>query len=402
MAFLADRLSRIKPSPTVAVTAKAAELKRAGRDVIGLGAGEPDFDTPEHIKRAAVEALNQGKTKYAPPAGLPELREAIARKLKRDNGLDYGADQIAVGTGGKQTIFNALLATLNPGDEVIIPAPFWVSYTDIALLAEGVPVVVETKEENGFKLTPAELEAAITPKTKWLMLNSPNNPTGSGYRAADLKALADVLLKPEHAHVHVMTDDMYEFIVYDDFEFKTIAQVAPDLYARTLTLNGLSKAYCMTGWRIGYAAGDAALIKAMTMLNSQSTTSPTTFVQWASIAALDGDHSFIERNNAVFRERRDLVVSMLNQAAGLSCRVPEGAFYVYPSCAGTIGKKTPDGAVIESDEDFVTYLLDSENVAAVHGAAFGLSPYFRISYATATEALEEACQRIQRACAALR
>ena len=402
MAFLADRLSRIKPSPTVAVTAKANELKRAGRDVIGLGAGEPDFDTPEHIRQAAVDALAKGKTRYAPPAGIPELREAICRKLKRDNGLDYAPDQISVGTGGKQTIFNALLATLNPGDEVIVPAPFWVSYTDIALLAEGTPVQVASSEANGFKLQPEELAKAITPRTKWLMLNSPSNPTGEGYSKAELKALAEVLMRPENAHVHVMTDDMYEFLVYDGFEFATIAQVEPGLYARTLTLNGLSKAYCMTGWRLGYAAGEKKLIAAMNMLNSQSTTSPTTFVQWAGVAALDGDHGFIARNNEVFRERRDLVVSMLNQATGITCRKPTGAFYVYPSIQGLIGKTTPDGKLIASDDDFATYLLEAEGVAVVQGSAFGLSPYFRISYATKTEDLEEACTRIQRAAAALR
>lgn len=402
MAFLADRLSRIKPSPTVAVTAKAAELKRAGRDVIGLGAGEPDFDTPEHIKQAAIDALAKGKTKYAAPAGLLELREAICRKLKRDNGLDYEPSQISVGVGGKQTIFNALLATLNPGDEVIVPAPFWVSYTDIALLAEGVPVQISTKEADGFKLSPADLAKAITPKSKWLILNSPSNPTGEGYSKAELKALADVLMRPENAHVHVMTDDMYEFLVYDGFEFSTIAQVEPGLKDRVLTLNGVSKAYCMTGWRLGYAAGEKKLIAAMNMLNSQSTTSPATFVQWAGVAALDGDHSFIARNNEVFKERRDLVVSMLNQATGITCRKPTGAFYVYPSIAGLIGKKTPDGKVIETDDDFVTYLLETEGVAVVQGSAFGLSPYFRISYATRTEDLEEACTRIQRAAAALR
>ena len=402
MAFLADRLSRIKPSPTVAVTAKAAELKRAGRDVIGLGAGEPDFDTPEHIKQAAIDALAKGKTKYAAPAGLLELREAICRKLKRDNGLDYEPSQISVGVGGKQTIFNALLATLNPGDEVIVPAPFWVSYTDIALLAEGVPVQIATKEADGFKLSPADLAKAITPKSKWLILNSPSNPTGEGYSKAELKALADVLMRPENAHVHVMTDDMYEFLVYDGFEFSTIAQVEPGLKDRVLTLNGVSKAYCMTGWRLGYAAGEKKLIAAMNMLNSQSTTSPATFVQWAGVAALDGDHSFIARNNEVLKERRDLVVSMLNQATGITCRKPTGAFYVYPSIAGLIGKKTPDGKVIETDDDFVTYLLETEGVAVVQGSAFGLSPYFRISYATRTEDLEEACTRIQRAAAALR
>ena len=399
MAFIADRLTRIKPSATVAVTTKANELKRAGRDVIGLGAGEPDFDTPQHIKDAADEAMTAGKTKYSPPAGIPELREAIVRKLKRDNDLDYAPEQVQVACGGKQTIYNALMATLNAGDEVIIPAPYWVSYPDITLLAEGEPVIVECPVEQGYKLLPEQLEAAITPKTKWLILNSPNNPTGAAYSRAEIRALADVLLK--HEQVWVMTDDMYEFVIYEDFEFTTIAQVEPKLHGRTLTLNGLSKAYCMTGWRVGYAAGDADLIKAMNKISSQSTTNTSTISQWASVAALDGDHSFIAEHNAVFKERRDLVVSMLNQATGIECPTPEGAFYVYPSCKGVIGKTTPEGKTLESDEDFVTYLLETEGVACVHGAAFGLSPYFRISYATATELLEEACQRIQRACAAL-
>ncbi len=401
MAFLADRLKRIKPSPTVAVTAKANELKAAGHDVIGLGAGEPDFDTPEHIKQAAYDAIASGKTKYGPPPGIPALREAICRKLKRDNGLDYSPAQINVGTGGKQTIFNALMATLNPGDEVIIPAPFWVSYTDIAALMEGEPVVVNCPAETGFKMSPAQLADAITPRTKWLMLNNPSNPTGAGYTKSELKALADVLMAPENSHVHVMTDDMYEFLVYDGFAFSTMAQVEPGLMDRVLTLNGLSKAYCMTGWRIGYAAGNADLIKAMNMLNSQSTTSLTTFVQWAAIAALDGDHSFIAEHNAVFKERRDMVVRMLNETPGIDCQTPIGAFYVYPSCKDLIGRKTPDGKVIETDQDFVTYLLEDKGVACVHGEAFGLSPHFRISYATSTEALEEACRRIQAACQAL-
>ncbi len=399
MAFIADRLSRIKPSPTVAVSNKAAELKAAGEDVIGLGAGEPDFDTPEHIKQAAADAMAAGKTKYAPVAGVAELRRAICDKFKRDNDLTYTPDQITVNCGGKQSIYNAMMSTLNPGDEVIIPAPYWVSYPDITLLAEGEPVIVDCPESANFKLTPAMLEAAITPKTKWLILNSPSNPTGAAYTRGDLAALGEVLKK--HPHVWVMSDDIYEFIIYDDFEFTTIAQVVPELYDRTLTLNGLSKAYCMTGWRVGYAAGSVELIKAMNKIQSQSTTSTSTISQWASVAALDGDHSFIAEHNKVFKERRDLVVSMLNQASGLTCATPEGAFYVYPSCAGLMGKKTPEGKAIETDEDFVTYLLESEGVAAVHGEAFGLSPYFRISYATSTEALEDACQRIQRACAAL-
>jgi aspartate aminotransferase len=399
MAFIADRLSRIKPSPTIAVSTKASELKAAGRDVIGLGAGEPDFDTPDHIKQAATDAMAAGKTKYAPVAGIPELRRAICDKFKRDNGLTYTPDQITVNCGGKQSIYNALMATLNHGDEVIIPAPYWVSYPDITLLAEGEPVFVDCPESANFKLTPAALEAAITPRTKWLILNSPSNPTGAAYTRGELAALGEALKK--QPHVWVITDDIYEFIVYDDFEFTTIAQVVPELYDRTLTLNGLSKAYCMTGWRVGYAAGAVELIKAMNKIQSQSTTGTSTISQWASAAALDGDHSFIPEHNKVFKERRDLVVSMLNQASGLTCATPEGAFYVYPSCAGLMGKKTSDGKVIETDEDFVTYLLESEGVAAVHGEAFGLSPHFRISYATSTELLEDACQRIQRACAAL-
>lgn len=399
MAFIADRLSRIKPSPTIAVSTKAAELKAAGRDVIGLGAGEPDFDTPEHIKEAAAQAMAAGKTKYTAVPGILELRRAICDKFKRDNGLTYTPDQISVACGGKQSIYNALMATLNPGDEVIIPAPYWVSYPDITLLAEGEPVFVDCPESASFKLTPAALEAAITPKTKWLILNSPSNPTGAAYTRAELAALGAVLKK--HPQVWVMTDDMYEFIIYDDFEFTTIAQVVPELYDRTLTLNGLSKAYAMTGWRVGYAAGPLDLIKAMNKIQSQSTTSTSTISQWASVAALNGDHSFIAERNKAFKERRDLVVSMLNQATGLTCATPEGAFYVYPSCTGAMGKKTPEGKVLNTDEDFATYLLESEGVAVVHGEAFGLSPHFRISYATSIEALEEACQRIQRACAAL-
>lgn len=399
MAFIADRLSRIKPSPTIAVSTKAAELKSAGADVIGLGAGEPDFDTPEHIKQAATAAMAAGKTKYAPVAGIPELRRAICDKFKRDNGLTYTPDQITVNCGGKQSIYNALMASLNPGDEVIIPAPYWVSYPDITLLAEGEPVIVNCPENANFKMTPAALEAAITPKTKWLILNSPSNPTGAAYTRADMVALGEVLKK--HPHVWVMTDDIYEFIVYDDFEFTTFAQAVPEMYDRTLTLNGLSKAYCMTGWRVGYAAGPVDIIKAMNKIQSQSTTGTSTISQWASVAALDGDHSFIPEHNKVFKDRRDLVVSMLNQATGLTCATPEGAFYVYPSCAGLMGKTTPEGKMLETDEDFVTYLLETEGVAAVHGEAFGLSPHFRISYATSTDLLEDACQRIQRACAAL-
>jgi aspartate aminotransferase len=399
MSIIADRLSRIKPSPTIAVTTKARELKAAGRDVIGLGAGEPDFDTPENVKDAAIAAIKAGHSKYTDVAGIPELRKAICAKFKRENNLTYTPDQVTVGTGGKQVLYNALMATLNPGDEVIIPAPFWVSYPDMVLLAEGVPVIVEGPESSGFKLQAADLEKAITPKTKWLVLNSPNNPTGAAYTAAELRALADVLLR--HPHVWVMTDDMYEHLVYDDFKFATIAEVEPKLIDRTLTVNGVSKSYAMTGWRIGYAAGPLPVIKAMNAIQSQSTSNASSVAQWAAVEALNGPQDFIAERALAFKDRRDLVVSMLNQAKGISCKTPEGAFYVYPSVAGCIGKKTPDGKVIESDSDFVTYLLESEGVAAVQGAAFGLSPYFRISYATSTEALEEACRRIQRACGAL-
>ena len=399
MSFIASRLSRIKPSPTIAVATKARELKAAGRDVIGLGAGEPDFDTPDHIKEAAKAAMDRGETKYTAVPGTPELREAISAAFKRNNNLDYKPDQISVGCGGKQTIFNALIATLDPGDEVVIPAPYWVSYPDITLVCEGNPVAVNCPKELGFKLKPEALEKAITPKTKWLILNSPSNPTGAGYTADEIKALGEVLKR--HPHVWVMTDDVYEHLVYDDFKFATIAQVVPDLYERTLTLNGVSKAYCMTGWRVGWAAGPVEVIKAMNKVQSQSTTHTSSISQAAAVAALNGPHDFIAKNNAIFKERRDLVVSMLNQASGLTCPNPEGAFYVYPSCEGCMGKTTPNGQKIETDEDFVTYLLEAEGVAAVHGEAFGLSPYFRVSYATSTEALEEACKRIQRACGAL-
>ncbi len=399
MSFIAARLSRIKPSPTIAVATKARELKAAGRDVIGLGAGEPDFDTPDHIKEAAKVAMDRGDTKYTAVAGTPELRRAIVDKLKRDNDLDYSTDQISVGCGGKQNIYNALMATLDPGDEVIIPAPYWVSYPDITLLAEGTPVIVDCPADAGFKLTPKDLEAAITLKTKWLILNSPSNPTGAGYSRAEIKGLTDVLLK--HDHVWIMTDDIYEHLVYEDFEFVTPAQVEPALFGRILTLNGVSKAYCMTGWRVGYAAGPSEIIKAMNKIQSQSTSHTASVSQAAAVAALNGPHDFIAEHNAVFKERRDLVVSMLNEAKGLSCPTPVGAFYVYPSCAGMIGKKTPYGKTLETDEDVVGYFLESEGVATVHGEAFGLSPYFRVSYATSTELLMEACTRIQRACAAL-
>lgn len=399
MGILAERLSRVKPSPTIAVSTKAMELKAAGHDVIGLGAGEPDFDTPQHIKDAAKAAIDSGQTKYTAVGGTPELKDAIALKFKRDNGLEYARNQIVVGTGGKQVLYNAFMATLDPGDEVIIPAPYWVSYPDMAILAEGTPVFIDCPQEQGFKLQPEDLEKAITPKTKWVVLNSPSNPTGAGYTWADMKKITDVLMK--HPHVWVMTDDMYEHLVYDDFKFCTPAQVEPGLYDRTLTVNGVSKAYCMTGWRIGFAGGPANLIKAMTDIQSQSTSNPCSVSQAASVVALTGDHGFIAENNKVFKERRDLVVSMLNQASGIDCPTPEGAFYVYPSIKGCIGKKTPDGKVIESDSDFVTALLESEGVAAVQGEAFGLSPHFRISYATSTKLLEEACERIQRFCGSL-
>ncbi|WP_316860266.1 pyridoxal phosphate-dependent aminotransferase [uncultured Cohaesibacter sp.] len=399
MSFIAESLSRVKPSATIAVTNKARELKAAGRDVIGLGAGEPDFDTPDNIKAAAIAAINEGKTKYTAVDGLPELKQAICAKFKRENGLDYQPNQISVGTGGKQVLYNALVCTLNPGDEVIIPTPYWVSYPDMVLLAGGEPVIVEADQAT-FKVTPEALEAAITPKTKWLIFNSPSNPSGAAYTEEELKALTDVLLK--HPQVWVMSDDMYEHLVYDDFNFTTPAQVEPALYDRTLTVNGVSKAYAMTGWRIGYAGGPAELIKAMAKLQSQSTSNPSSISQWAAVEALNGTQEFIPERAQVFKERRDLVVSMLNACEGISCPTPEGAFYVYPSCAGLIGKTAPSGKVIESDEDFVTELLETEGVAVVQGSAFGLGPNFRISYATSTEALTEACVRIKRFCEAVK
>jgi aspartate aminotransferase len=396
MAFLADTLSRVKPSATVAVTDLARALKAAGRNVIGLGAGEPDFDTPDNIKQAAIKAIEAGKTKYTDVDGIPELKAAIVRKFKRENGLDFEKSQITVGTGGKQVLYNAFAVTLNPGDEVVIPAPYWVSYPDMVLLAGGTPVAVDTRLEDGFKMKPEALERAITPRTKWVLLNSPSNPTGSAYTRAELKALTDVLMR--HPDVWVLTDDMYEHLVYDDFEFTTVVQLEPRLRDRTLTVNGVSKAYCMTGWRIGYGAGPQQLIKAMAVLQSQATHAPNTIAQWASVEALDGPQDFIPRHNKVFKERRDLVVGMLNQAKGLNCPKPEGAFYVFPSCAGAIGKAAPSGKRLATDQDFVTELLDAEGVAVVQGSAFGFAPAFRISYATKTEDLEEACQRIQRFC----
>ncbi|MCP4329778.1 MAG: pyridoxal phosphate-dependent aminotransferase [Alphaproteobacteria bacterium] len=399
MPFIASRLGRIKPSATLAVNQKAAELRAAGRDVIGLGAGEPDFDTPDFIKAAGIKAIEDGQTKYTAVAGTPELRAAIAGKFERENGLIYAADQVTVSCGGKQVLYNALMATLDPGDQVIVPAPYWVSYPDMVLLAEGEPVIVPCGEESGFKLRPDALEDAITERTKWLILNSPSNPTGAAYSRDELAALAAVLLR--HPQVWVMTDDMYEHILYDGAEFATIAAVEPGLYDRTLTVNGVSKAYCMTGWRVGYAGGSADLIKAMNKVQSQSSTHTSSISQAAAAAALSGPQEFIAAHNQMYKERRDLVVSMLNQADGINCATPDGAFYVYPSCAGVIGRKTPDGRTLKTDEDFVTYILEAEGVAAVQGAAFGLSPHFRVSYATSTEALTEACTRIQRACAAL-
>ncbi len=399
MGFLSEALGRIKPSATLAVSQKARELKAAGRDVISLSAGEPDFDTPENIKKAAIAAIERGETKYTAVDGIPELKAAIAEKFRRDNGLDYSAPQIIVSTGGKQVLFNALLATINPGDEVIIPAPYWVSYPDMVLLAGGKPVIVETRAEDDYKVRPEALEAAITDKTKWLIFNSPSNPSGAAYSAEELKALTDVLKR--HEHVWIMSDDMYEHLVYDDFVFATPAQVEPALYDRTLTVNGVSKAYAMTGWRIGYAGGPEQLVRAMTKLQSQSTSNPCSISQWAAVEALSGPQDFIDEARKVYQARRDLVVEMLNAAEGITCHKPEGAFYVYPSIAGVIGKTTPEGKVIETDEDFVTALLEAEGVAAVHGAAFGTSPNFRVSYATSTEALQEACSRIQRFCASL-
>ena len=399
-ALLAARLGRIKPSPTIAVTDKARRLKAAGRDIIGLGAGEPDFDTPQNIKDAAKRAIDKGETKYTAVDGTPALKQAIIAKFKRENALDYAPEQIIVGAGGKQVLFNALLATINPGDEVVVPAPYWVSYPDIVNLCEGVPVAVTGPENNGFKIRPQDLEAAITKRTKWLILNSPSNPSGAAYTAKEIKALADVLMR--HPHVWVLTDDIYEHLVYGDFKFATICNVEPRLYPRTLTLNGVSKTYCMTGWRIGYAGGPKELIAGMAALQSQSTTNASSISQAAAVEALSGPQDFIPRHNKSFLERRDLVVAGLNRCAGLRCSVPEGAFYVYPSCAGVIGKTTPQGKVLKTDGDFVDYLLDSEGAAVVQGEAFGLSPYFRISYATSNQALTEACKRIERACAALK
>jgi aspartate aminotransferase len=399
MPFLADRLARVKPSPTMAITALATELAASGRDIIALSQGEPDFDTPRNIREAGIAAIQRGETRYTVFDGRIELKEAICGKFRRENGLDYEPSQITVSNGGKQVLYNALVATLSPGDEVVIPAPYWVSYPEMVLLCDGEPVPVSCPQNNGFKLRPEDLDAAITPKTKWLILNSPSNPSGAAYTASDLKGLAEVLLK--HDHVWIMTDDMYEHLVYDDFRFATIAEVEPRLYERTLTVNGVSKAYCMTGWRIGYAGGPRPLIRAMGAVQSNSTANPCSISQAAAIEALNGPQDFIPEHNRLFKERRDLVVDLLNHIPGLYCPLPEGAFYVYPSCAGLIGKRTPKGAAIDDDEGFVRYLLEAEGVAVVHGAAFGLAPHFRISYATSTEVLRDACARIERACRAL-
>ncbi|KQT45086.1 aspartate aminotransferase [Aureimonas sp. Leaf454] len=399
MAFLADILDRVKPSATIAVSQKARELKAAGRDVIGLGAGEPDFDTPDNIKAAAIDAIRRGETKYTPVSGIPQLREAIAKKFKRENNLDYSAAQTIVGTGGKQVLFNAFMATMNPGDEVVIPAPYWVSYPEMVAICGGTPVFIEAGIESDFKLTPEALERAITPRTKWFLFNSPSNPSGAAYTRDELKGLTDVLMR--HPHVWVMTDDMYEHLVYGDFTFTTPAEIEPGLYDRTLTINGVSKAYAMTGWRIGYAGGPLPLIKAMDMIQGQQTSGACSIAQWAAVEALNGTQDFIPKNRQIFEGRRDLVVSMLNQATGIKCPTPEGAFYVYPSCEGLIGKTTKSGKRILTDADFVSELLEQEGVAVVQGSAFGLGPNFRISYATSEALLEDACSRIQRFCASL-
>jgi aspartate aminotransferase len=400
--FLADSVNRISPSQTIGMATKARELQAKGRDVISLSAGEPDFDTPENIKEAAIRALKEGKTKYTDVDGIPELKAAVCAKFERENALAYKPSQISVATGGKQVLYNALMCTLNPGDEVVIPAPCWVSYLDIVLVAGGKPVTVPCRFEDGYRLRPEALDKAITPRTKWFVFNAPCNPTGAAYSREELKALTDVLMRPENQHVWVLTDDMYEHLLYDGRAFYSPAQVEPGLYERTLTLNGFSKAYCMTGLRLGYAGGNETLIKTMCKLQSQSTSNPTSIIQWAGVEALNGPQDFIERNKKAFNERRDLVVSMLNQAKGIKCPKPEGAFYVYPSCEGAIGKTTPKGVKITKDEDFTLALLEDEGVAAVHGAAFAMSPFFRVSYAVSNAELEDACSRIQRFCAGLR
>ncbi|AFX99538.1 aminotransferase class I and II family protein [Candidatus Endolissoclinum faulkneri L2] len=400
MSILAKRVSRLKPSPTIAVNNKVIELKAAGYDIISLGAGEPDFDTPQHIRQAAKAAIDKGLTRYTNVGGTIELKEAISLKFKNNNSLNYACNQIVAANGCKQVLYNAFAATLEPGDKVIIPSPYWVSYPDMVILADGEPIFINCPQEKGFKLQPEDLEQAITPKTKWLILNSPSNPTGAGYTYAEMRNITNVLM--QHPHIHIITDDIYEHIVYDGFKFYTPVQVEPGIYDRTLTINGMSKAYCMTGWRIGYAGGPVNLIKAMTDIQSQSTSNPCSISQAASVAGLMGDHNFIAENNKIFRKRRDLVVSMLNQADGIECTVPEGAFYAYPSIKGCIGSTAPSGKKINNDDDFVSALLDSEGVATVQGCVFGMSPYFRISYATSTVLLKEACSRIQRFCASLK
>ena len=396
MSIISNNLKRIKPSPTIAVTTKAREMRASGKDVIGLGAGEPDFDTPDNVKEAAIEAIKNGETKYTAVDGTPDLKKAIVEKFKRENNLNYTTDQITVGTGGKQVIYNTFMATLNKGDEVIIPAPFWVSYPDIVLLAEGSPVIVECSEEQGFKISAKQLDESITPKTKWLMLNSPSNPTGAIYSKDELKELSKVLLK--HPNVFILSDDIYEKIIYDGLDFSTLASVEPSLKNRCLTLNGVSKSYCMTGWRLGYCGSSKEIISAMNKIQSQSTTSTSSISMAASVEALNGTQDFIKTHNKSFLKRRDMVVEELNKIQGISCLIPHGAFYVYPNCSGIIGKVTPKGNKINNDEDFMNYLLESEGVAGVHGAAFGLSHYFRLSYATSDEILKDACNRIQKAC----
>ena len=399
MTFLAQALARVKPSATIAVTQKARDLKAQGREVVSLSVGEPDFDTPEHICLAAKAAIDRGETRYTPVLGIPELREAVAKKFKRENGLDYKSSDVIVATGGKHILFNAFLSTLNPGDEVIVPAPYWVSYPEMVAICGGSSVIVQTKMEEGFKLQPEALEAAITSKTKWLVINSPSNPSGAAYSFNDMKKVTDVLMR--HPHVHVLTDDIYEHLVYGDFSFVTPAQVEPALIERTLTMNGVSKAYAMTGWRIGYAAGPSALIKAMDLLQGQQTSGACSIAQWAAVEALNGPQEHIVSFRKAFEERRDLVVSMLNQAKFLKCPTPEGAFYVFPSCAEAIGRKTPEGKKIETDTDFVTALLEAEGVAVVQGSAFGTGPNFRVSYAASALVLEQACNKIQAFCARL-
>lgn len=399
MALLAQALSRVKPSATIAATQKARDLRAQGREIISLTVGEPDFDTPDNIKQAAIRAIEKGETKYPPVSGIMPLREAIAAKFKRENDLTYKPSQVIVGTGGKQVLFNAFMATLDPGDEVIVTAPYWVSYPEMVALCGGTAVVVHTHMAHGFKLQPEDLERAITPRTKWVVLNSPSNPSGAAYTREELKKVTDVLVR--HPHVWVLPDDMYEHLTYGDFEFVTPAQIEPSLYERTLTMNGVSKAYAMTGWRIGYAAGPEQLVKAMDMIQGQQTSGACTIAQWAAVEALNGPQDFIAHSKKAFHERRDLVVSMLNQAKGVKCPSPEGAFYVFPSCADAIGRKTPEGKVIESDADFVGALLEAEGVAVVQGSAFGTGPNFRVSYATSNDVLEKACVKIQRFCASL-